>query len=103
MALRLFVKTAMTMAAGLVQANMQMLLSYTPKVFDCAVSCPRCRTRMEPMWSVVQEMVYNSDYKTYIKSSRFIKTIDYLECPVCLIKEAVDDSFDHYIKEDSPQ
>jgi hypothetical protein len=55
--------------------------------------CKCCGSELEPVWFIEEEEIYDSGVKSYYKTGRKRKNINYLECPECWHKEAVDDSF----------
>lgn len=54
--------------------------------------CPGCKTELIPIWFMEEEFRIESGIM--YKTGRKRRAVDYLECPSCLKKECVDDSFD---------
>lgn len=58
--------------------------------------CERCGTNLTPGETAIvdEEKIYNGKR---IKTGKKIYIIGYLECPHCLKKYTIDDSFDRYV------
>lgn len=54
--------------------------------------CSRCKDNLIPIWFIEEE--YRTEDGIMYKTGRKRRAVDYLECPTCLKKEFVDDSFD---------
>lgn len=54
--------------------------------------CVNCDTEMIPIWFKEDEYIINNGRR--IKSGRTRTACSHLECPICLNKECVDDTFD---------
>lgn len=56
------------------------------------IECPKCRSIMFPVWYTEEEEIVENGYR--YKTGRKRRAVSHLECPNCLTKECVDDSFD---------
>lgn len=54
--------------------------------------CPQCEVNLVPIYFWEEEESLHEG--SYIKTGRVRKAVDYLICPYCGEKHAVDDSFD---------
>lgn len=57
------------------------------------IECPRCGASMKPVYFTEEEYEISSAGYRY-KTGRVRRAVSHFECPHCLNKEAVDDSFD---------
>lgn len=55
--------------------------------------CEVCDSELEPVWFLEEEYQTTRDGYMY-RTGRVRHAVDYLECPFCLKKYCVDDSFD---------
>lgn len=54
--------------------------------------CPECGAPMEAVWFEEEET--KTFQGTMYNTGRKRRAVDYLVCPICFIRECVDDSFD---------
>ena len=57
-------------------------------------NCPRCGSDLMPIWCNTEEFTIEDGRLTY--TGRIKRVCSHLECPSCLKKVCVDDSFDKY-------
>ncbi len=53
--------------------------------------CPVCGAELEAIWFEEEEEVYEPPIKYIRRTGRKRRNVNYLECPECWHKEAVDD------------
>ena len=70
----------------------------TKKVDINEVKCPRCETKMLPVWFTEKEY-RTTGYGAQIPTGRTRRAVSHLECSCCGHNEIVDDSFDEPYKE----
>lgn len=54
--------------------------------------CEDCGVELEPVWFIEEE--YRTVNGSMWRTGRKRRAVDYLICPVCLVKHCVDDTFD---------